>query len=607
MLALTLAALLAAGPDDASCNRSGDRCSWTTGRGKGGGAWFEFAPSSGAGLGPECACSSVTGAKGEPVVFSRPSSAWCTRDDYSLALCPENAPRVMSGSGGTSQRGVLFEGPATNVLLHNRDLSQAVWVKSLMSCTKSATGVDGVANSASLCTASVDNATVTQTIVLAAAQRNSSLYIKRVSGTGAIFVTRDGTTWMDITSELSSLLYKRVVSVEAVGCAYGGCIVAPEMASSITNPTVGIKIATSGDSVAIDLVQDEVGSFPTSPITTSAAAASRAGDAAYATVSPFAPLVLRYSLLATGYNASYMTGAGGSNSASQFYTAYVTPYSNSLGGYINCYAYSGAGSVGQTSVYVPPLGPSPFRCVLSPGVSMTTSMLGVTYTIATAAAAQTFGSIHLGSQPGLNAAGGVVSGVCLDPSPSACPPLRTHPTAIAWVGDSITFGTSADPSRPPAALRALLKHRTVYNLGINGAPVSTCATLADGAISSGAGTLVLLCGVNSLGAGNGNAVLADLVTILNKAKSAGMKVVPVLLTPWATAATWTAAKQASQDVVNAGLLSWCSANGATCVDTSSLGSGSPASLLPAYDSGDGLHLSPAGGAALASLVASANP
>jgi lysophospholipase L1-like esterase len=477
----------------------------------------------------------------------------------------------------------------------------------MMSCTKSATGVDGVANSASLCTASGANATVTQTLSLAAASRNSSLYIKRASGTGAVFVTRDGATWTDIASELSSAFYKRVVSVEAVGCAYGGCIVVPEMASTIANPTVGIKIASSGDSVAVDLVQDEVGSFPTSPITTSAAMASRSADSAYATVSPFAPLVLRYSLLATGYNAGYMTGAGGRNDASHFYTAYVNSYSDSLGGYINCYAYSGSGAVGQTTVFVPPLGPSPFRCVLSPGASITASMLGVVYTTATSATAQTFTSIHLGSQPGLNAAGGVVSGVCLDPSPSACPSLRTHSTAIAWVGDSITFGSAADPSRPPAALRALLKHRTVYNLGINGAPVSTCATLADGAISSGAGTLVLLCGVNSLGSGNGNAVLADLVSILNKAKSAGMKVIPVLLTPWASASTWTAAKQASQDVVNAGLLSWCSANGATCVDTSSLGSGLPASLLPAYDSGDGLHLNPAGGAALASLVAAANP
>lgn len=48
-LALTLA-LLGAGPDDDSCNRSGDRCSWTTGRAKNGFAFFEFAPASGAGL-----------------------------------------------------------------------------------------------------------------------------------------------------------------------------------------------------------------------------------------------------------------------------------------------------------------------------------------------------------------------------------------------------------------------------------------------------------------------------------------------------------------------------------------------------------------------------
>jgi len=119
---------------------------------------------------------------------------------------------------------------------------------------------------------------------------------------------------------------------------------------------------------------------------------------------------------------------------------------------------------------------------------------------------------------------------------------------------------------------------------------------------------VLLCGVNSLG-GGAAAVTASLEAQLDSARAAGMTVIPVLLTPWKDAGTWSAGLQTAQNSVNASLTSYCSTHGLTCVSTATLGGegGDPDRLLAAYNSGDGIHLNAAGGAALAALVAAATP
>ncbi len=56
--------------------------------------------------------------------------------------------------------------------------------------------------------------------------------------------------------------------------------------TSVTNPSVGFLIATSGDSIDVDVVQDEAGAFASSPIVTTTAAVTRNADAlSYATAS----------------------------------------------------------------------------------------------------------------------------------------------------------------------------------------------------------------------------------------------------------------------------------------------------------------------------------
>lgn len=98
-------------------------------------AFFEFAPASGAGMGTECACAAVTGAKGEALTFSRASSATCTPGvtgtrttgiaDNSLVTCANNQPRIERDNNGVL--GFRVESAGSNVLLRFIDYANAAW------------------------------------------------------------------------------------------------------------------------------------------------------------------------------------------------------------------------------------------------------------------------------------------------------------------------------------------------------------------------------------------------------------------------------------------------------------------------------------------------
>jgi hypothetical protein len=160
-----------------------------------------------------------------------------------------------------TSNGILIEEARTNRLLWNRDATQTEWVKTNITAVKDQTGIDGVANAASSLTATDDNGTCIQTITLGAGNRTGSVYLKRLTGTGLIQVTLDGSTYS--TVELSDTEWYRIV-----------------LSGSVTNPTVGIKIAADGDAVAMDYGQVEDGLFESSPILTTTATATRAVDSA---------------------------------------------------------------------------------------------------------------------------------------------------------------------------------------------------------------------------------------------------------------------------------------------------------------------------------------
>ena len=126
-----------------------------------------------------------------------------------------------------------------------------------------ATGLDGIANTATTLTAAAADAIILQPISgIASAARCASAYVKRRTGTGTISFTQDGgSTWTDITSLINSSTWSRV-----------------EITATLANPSVGFKISTSGDAIDVDCVQNEAGAVATSPIVTTTAAITRNAD-----------------------------------------------------------------------------------------------------------------------------------------------------------------------------------------------------------------------------------------------------------------------------------------------------------------------------------------
>lgn len=173
-----------------------------------------------------------------------------------------NVPRI-------TNKGLLVEEQRTNVVFWNRDLTNAAWnTKTNVTVALDQTGIDGATNSASSVTATNSNAIITQAITLGSSARFQTAFVKRISGSGTISMTMDGgSTWTAVTVTNS---WSRVTIPT----------------QTLANPTVGFKITSSGDAIAVDAVQNEnSSSFATSPIFTTSTAVTRNADVVYSTIS----------------------------------------------------------------------------------------------------------------------------------------------------------------------------------------------------------------------------------------------------------------------------------------------------------------------------------
>jgi hypothetical protein len=156
--------------------------------------------------------------------------------------------------------GYYSEGQRTNYVLWNRDLTNAAWTAANCTVAKDQTGIDGNANSASSLTATAGNATCLQSLTRSSTTRITGCWIKRITGTGTINMTQDnGGTWTAVTVTGS---WTRVSIPSA----------------TLANPTVGFRIVTSGDVVAVDYVQHEEAAFLSSDIATTTASVTRNAD-----------------------------------------------------------------------------------------------------------------------------------------------------------------------------------------------------------------------------------------------------------------------------------------------------------------------------------------
>ncbi len=158
-----------------------------------------------------------------------------------------------------TDKGLLVEETRTNSAIQSRAMTNVAWTASNMTVATDAIGADGVPNTGTTLTAGAANATVLQAITIGSAAYTYSVWLKRITGTGNVDITIDnGTTWT--TKTLTTAWTQFSVT------------------QTLANPTIGIRLVTSGDSIAADFNQMEAGSFATSPIVTVAAAVARAAD-----------------------------------------------------------------------------------------------------------------------------------------------------------------------------------------------------------------------------------------------------------------------------------------------------------------------------------------
>lgn len=170
-----------------------------------------------------------------------------------------NTPRIEYTAAGECL-GLKMEFTRTNLGLHSNDGTNAAWTKSNCTAAKTATGPDGVANSATTLTATAGNATCLQSITSASATRANSVWLKRRTGTGNIDMTVDGGTgW---TTKTITTSWARYEITQA----------------AVTNPNFGLRIVTSGDAVDFWCEQIESAAFGTSAIPTTTASVQRAAE-----------------------------------------------------------------------------------------------------------------------------------------------------------------------------------------------------------------------------------------------------------------------------------------------------------------------------------------
>lgn len=201
-----------------------------------------------------------SGADWDPATFTRATTAWTCLSTGLWAQVASGIARSYYDAAHV-YRGYLAEAARTNLLLQSRDLTNATsWTKVNGTATKDQTGIDGAANSASKFAATSGNATVLQAITLASAVGVGSFWLKRISGSGNVQLTINGGTAWTTQTISSNWTQFWVTGTQA-------------------NPSVGIRIVTSGDAVAIDMGQYETAvPIPSTPIPTTTASATRNQD-----------------------------------------------------------------------------------------------------------------------------------------------------------------------------------------------------------------------------------------------------------------------------------------------------------------------------------------
>ncbi|MFE6664761.1 SGNH/GDSL hydrolase family protein [Streptomyces sp. NPDC057697] len=194
-----------------------------------------------------------------------------------------------------------------------------------------------------------------------------------------------------------------------------------------------------------------------------------------------------------------------------------------------------------------------------------------------------------------------------------------HGPAVAVLGDSITegVGTPDDADlRWPDQLARRLPGSAVANLGISGnrllldddrfGPGGQARFDRDVLSLPGLRTVLVHLGVNDLQQPPSQTdpalVLAGYRQLVLRARGSGLRAVGATVAPFGGWTRWTPGLEAVRQRINAAVRTGRVFDAVADFDAALRDPAHPSRLLPAYDSGDGLHPNPSGHAALAAAV-----
>lgn len=393
-------------------------------------AFFEFAPTSGAGMGTECACADVTGAKGSAISWVRASSATCTKGSYGLRTtgistgdlvgCGSNLPRVVRASGG--ELGVMRSRAATNLLLRFIAIDNAAWADvgtPILTGSQAAPWAGTYATSAVLMEdddAGAFEGRSQNITVTASAAYTLSCYLKAGTATKAR-ISIDGTT-QDI-SGLSATTWSIIEKADA----------------SASSTTISVQIlvgnaVTDTGTITWGGCQAEAGAYRTAMVPTVSATVTRAIDVGaidLGAASPLAGNLMSMAASVSGKPATTSDVAPGllnlaSDSMGSSSGKGMWLYSPaSSGATMKCIAANNTGTVYTTGVSGASSGNLRGWCAATGnGAPLNGEWPVGTAMSASANLAGTFSPARYLSLGSTGAMDSIISQVCLSPDPSRC-------------------------------------------------------------------------------------------------------------------------------------------------------------------------------------------
>jgi hypothetical protein len=387
------------------------------------GAFFEFATASGAGMGTACACTAVTGAKGETLTFTRTGNATCSKQGLAttgiangdLVVCAGDQPRVES-SGGVL--GLRVEGARTNSVIRSQEIDNAAWVKQGSSppvaptvTANSSTAPDATTTADTLAfpavsvaaTFSIAYATITGT----AASWSCSVYVRGAS--------TSGTTYLALTPNSATF---NTVACPFTTTGWNRCAVTATLTAAPWFVQVGVDLrdgaqaAQPAQDVLVWGMQCELGAYTTSYIPTVAAGVTRNIESPAFTLSS-----------AVGPSASIAASAQWPSTAVGAVNYLAL---GNVGDNMTLYRTNDTGAGFQinatiTAPAVASMGTTVHRAALA-DASGTRSAFWDLGSVAAPAASMAAGvtTVWIGRNVGGTPADGIVTRVCVDPDPTRC-------------------------------------------------------------------------------------------------------------------------------------------------------------------------------------------